>query len=327
MLGRLKKRLEHAEGRSEFIIAVVCDIRGFSSFSTCHESPDTAMFIKRFYLKLLEDYFDGARFAKPTGDGLLLIFRYSEDNLKEVSAKLLNACIRVMDEFPKMFDDDAIINFETPKNVGFGISRGPACCLFSGRTIIDYSGRLLNLAARLNDLARPKGIVLDGNYVVDIIPEGLRTRFKKADVYVRGIAEENPMAIHYLSPEVCLPEYSLYPISKDVWESTSYKLTVAHIRKLRGSFSISLPAEPASPAKIKLETAIPNKKLPGFRISKDYETFNYVLDAEGPHISFPLSQAHEIVNNKKYALTGRDEITFLTQFVRKHKKDKKKRKA
>jgi hypothetical protein len=48
MLKQLCKKLEHAEGRSEFVISVICDIRGFSNFSTCHESPDTAMFIKRF---------------------------------------------------------------------------------------------------------------------------------------------------------------------------------------------------------------------------------------------------------------------------------------
>src|SRR5208337_4480234 len=96
MLAQLKKKLETAEGRSEFVIAMVCDIRGFSDFSIHHESPDTAMFIKRFYIKLLEDYFSQAAFAKPTGDGLLLIFKYSEDVLHEVSRYVIETAFRVL---------------------------------------------------------------------------------------------------------------------------------------------------------------------------------------------------------------------------------------
>ena len=76
-----------------------------------------------------------------------------------------------MDDFPTMFTDDPMINFATPTNLGFGIARGTACCLFSGKRILDYSGQLLNLAARLNDLARPKGLVIDGAYQKDGPPE------------------------------------------------------------------------------------------------------------------------------------------------------------
>jgi class 3 adenylate cyclase len=192
MLTQLRKNLEHAEGRSEFVISVICDIRGFSSFSARHESPDTAMFIKRFYLKLLNEYFTGAAFAKPTGDGLLLVFRYSEHDLNQVSESVLTTCFKVIDEFPTMFKDDPMINFPTPSSVGFGISRGPSCCLFSRNTILDYSGQLLNLAARLNDLARPKGIVIAGSYLQNVIPAALRNRFKSGQVYIRDIAEDNP---------------------------------------------------------------------------------------------------------------------------------------
>ena len=78
MLTGFREFLQDAEGRSEFIIATMCDIRDFSQFSTIHESPDLAMFIKRFYLKLLDEYFADVAFAKPTGDGLILVFRYSE---------------------------------------------------------------------------------------------------------------------------------------------------------------------------------------------------------------------------------------------------------
>ncbi len=61
------KKLGYAEGRSEFVISAIYDIWGFSAFSTHHGSSDTAMFIKRVYVKLLGDYFRQAVFAKPMG--------------------------------------------------------------------------------------------------------------------------------------------------------------------------------------------------------------------------------------------------------------------
>lgn len=67
MLTQFRKKLEYTEVRSDFVISAICDIRGFSAFSTHHESPDTARFIKRFYVKLLDDYFRQAVFAKPMG--------------------------------------------------------------------------------------------------------------------------------------------------------------------------------------------------------------------------------------------------------------------
>ena len=54
---QFRGHLENAKGQSEFIIAVNLDIRGFSSFSKNVESPDVAMYIKRIYMKLIDNYF------------------------------------------------------------------------------------------------------------------------------------------------------------------------------------------------------------------------------------------------------------------------------
>ncbi len=186
----LRKKLLTAEGRSEFIIAVVCDIRGFSEFSKYHESPDTAMFIKRFYLQLLEKYFQEAIFVKPTGDGMLMTFCYTETTLSEVSNYVLSSCFSALADFPKMFADDPMINFETPQNLGFGISRGPACCLHSGKDVIDYSGHVLNLAARLNDIARPQGVVIDGQFLLETISSEFVGNFSSKEVFLKSIAED-----------------------------------------------------------------------------------------------------------------------------------------
>lgn len=189
MLEGFKKKLLVSQGRSEFVIVVFCDIRGFSKFSTYHESPDIAMFIKRFFINIISNHFPTAKFVKPTGDGLLLIFPYSEQNLNEVSATVIIGCFNAIKAFPTMFESDSMINFETPNKLGFGITRGPACCLYAEDEILDYSGRLLNLAARLNDFARPLGIVIDGNYKLNVIPEKFQNEFAVDKAFVRGITE------------------------------------------------------------------------------------------------------------------------------------------
>jgi hypothetical protein len=52
-----RKLLDDATGVSEFVLAVNIDIRGFSSFSMRVESPETAIYLKRVYTRIIEDYF------------------------------------------------------------------------------------------------------------------------------------------------------------------------------------------------------------------------------------------------------------------------------
>src|SRR6185369_4950620 len=136
-------------------------------------------------LQLINDYFKTANFVKPTGDGLLMTFQYTETSLLNVSKTVINACISCLADFPTICKKDPMINFDTPQAIGFGVARGTACCLYSGEDILDYSGHLLNLASRLNDLARPSGIVIDGGFQHNVIPISARSLFKEQSVYVR----------------------------------------------------------------------------------------------------------------------------------------------
>src|SRR5207244_3281826 len=98
----------------------------------------------------------------------LLVFPYTEDSLHSVALDVISGCFSCLNEFGTICEADPMINFETPQRVGFGITRGPACCLFSGKDVLDYSGHLLNLASRLMDLARPSGILVDGNFLKQV---------------------------------------------------------------------------------------------------------------------------------------------------------------
>jgi len=243
MLTTLINKFKNSNGRSEFVIAVVCDIRGFSNFSKNHEAPDIAMFSKRFFVKLLEEYFVDTDFAKPTGDGMLLLFRYSENTLHEISDSVLKICRDVVRDFPTMMQNDSMINYKVPDAVGFGIARGTAFCLYSDDEAVDYSGQTLNLASRLNEFARPYGIVIDGSYMMSVIPEELRSIFSTDMVFVRGISEEHPREVFY-SNDVVIPVEAKIPDRKSILKSVDNEVTVGSVKKMPDSITIRMPEEP-----------------------------------------------------------------------------------
>lgn len=271
------------------------------------------MFIKRFYLTLLEHYFDRASFAKPTGDGLLLIFRYSERDLPQVAEYVLTACLRAMDDFPAMFDGDPMVNFLTPTDLGFGISRGPTCCIFSGRTVVDYSGQLLNLAARLNDYARPRGIVLDGQFQMGVIPASLRHRFAQSDVYIRGIAEDTPRRVLCLTPEVRLPAHANIPISSDEWVSVEQSFLVGDLKKVPANFVLRLAREPLGKQDSRLEFVYTNPKFESTYIAHRLQAYELGKDAKGHTLTFNLGSAREEAD--KAGLARTKQVKFLFQYI------------
>ncbi len=245
MLTELIDKFKNANGRSDFVIAVVCDIRGFASFSKNHEAPDIAMFTKRFFVKLLEEYFVDADFAKSTGDGLLLVFKYSETTLLQVAESVLKNCLNVVRDFPTMMKNDSMINYAVPDAVGFGIARGTAFCLYSDDEVVDYSGQTLNLAARLNELARPHGIVIDGTFMTSVIPRKLRGSFTTDNVYLRGISDDIPREI-ICSTDVVIPKEAKMSERRSTLRSVDHSVTVGSVKKMPGKLTIKMPEEPTA---------------------------------------------------------------------------------
>jgi class 3 adenylate cyclase len=284
-----------AQGRSEFVIVVVADIRGFSAFSTTNESPNIAMFIKRFYLQLINKYFKGANFVKPTGDGLLMTFPYSEQSLLKVSERVIGSCIACLNDFPTICDNDPMINFKVPQAIGFGIARGTACCLYSGEQILDYSGHLLNLAARLNDLARPSGIVIDGDYLTSVIPESQRKMFEMQEVYLRSLAEETPKAVMSLAEYVQIPEHALTPLAGENWITIVKTFTRSKLAKIAPFWRQRLPSRAKAANKVRIRLRMPRKGLKGIYANTEFENFTYVEEGSSPFLKLDMDKIRTLV--------------------------------
>lgn len=254
-----KSLLATAEGDPEWVIAVFLDIRGFSAFSQSKESPQTAIYVKRVYERMLDDYFADASFYKPTGDGLMVIIPFTPSTLKKVSARVIRACLKCIVDFPTLCKGDPMITFAVPQHLGIGIARGPACKLFSGEKTLDYSGHLLNLAARLMNLARPSGVIVDSEFTLDMIPETVRKRFKPVHVWLRGIAEgKNDSRIVYVLDTVTkIPKENLSPFEQPIWRTVPTKRKLGEWRNMPGNYRVVLPSAAESAESVSVEMNFP----------------------------------------------------------------------
>jgi class 3 adenylate cyclase len=255
-------RLRTARGESCQVLAVFVDVRGFSTFAGVAESTDTALFLRTMYTRLIDNYFLDADFFKPTGDGLMIVRELTADadELIARTQQWVASSLKLIEEFSHISDDDLLINIAVPDRVGVGIARGAATKLVDEEgTTIDYSGRCLNLAARLMDLARPEGVVFQDKHAVALLGEDLAQRMSTDEVYIRGIADSDPMKVYLSSEWVKVPAIAKAPIAYEPSFDSSTKLKVATV-KANSSYLIGVERKPKPGATI--------------TVAVEYEPFN-----------------------------------------------------
>jgi class 3 adenylate cyclase len=228
---RFRELLDSANAESCSIVATFLDIRGFSAFSAPGGPFDSALYLRSVYEKILAEHFNDTIFFKPTGDGLLLIHELPsvpEDVPQAISSILVRA-VNLVDVFGQIVSDDIMINFDKPQNLGVGIARGSATRLVSGGVVLDYTGRCLNLAARLMDKARPSGVVFADSHARRLMTDDVMPLFVEDDIFIRGISEDVPMSIN-VSGGVEIQAADRQPFSEGNRWGYSTSLTVEEVR-------------------------------------------------------------------------------------------------
>jgi len=294
MYKKFKELLETASGRSEHVIVVNLDIRGFSSFCNYADSLNTAIYISRVYKKILTDYFKDTTFHKPTGDGLIIIISYNSKNLKEKSNEIIETCLKLEKDFSTLVSDDPMINFSTPKHIGIGISRGSACCIESEDNILDYSGRVLNLASRLMDMARPSGLVIDESFQLDLLNKDTKELFVNEEVYVRGLSTTDPIVVH-CTESTFIPEVYKKPPNESEWKTDEYPINYLELKNYAAQLMFSLKPKPLDEKRIYLTMSFTNPKT-GNKIEVDFSTKENTLKVER------IGNKHKLVIKKKLVL-------------------------
>jgi hypothetical protein len=135
------------------------DIRGFTRWS---EKIEVFTHLNRFvsdFLAIIRRRFPPPAFVKGLGDGAMIVQELAPDepNPREILYQALQVIIQVNDEFATLCDEFArSVGHHTDLKLGWGVVRGEVKKLTD-----DYVGSNVNKCARLCDVARPFGIVID----------------------------------------------------------------------------------------------------------------------------------------------------------------------
>ena len=241
---RLRELLGTARAESCQVVATFLDIRGFSTFSAQGESFDSALYLRSVYTTILSSHFSDTAFFKPTGDGLLLIHQLPLDAqaVQQIVSSILSRAVALVGSFGQITSDDYMINFPVPQKLGVGIARGSATRLISDGGALDYTGRCLNLAARLMDKARPSGVVFADSHAKHLMTPEVAMRFTDDEVCIRGIAEQDPIPI-VISTDVEIAASDREPIAdaSNRW-GHARTLSVEEVRESSGhAFYLTRP--------------------------------------------------------------------------------------
>jgi len=211
-----------------------------------------------------------------------------------------------------------MINFDVPRAMGFGVARGPACCLVSGDVVLDYSGHLLNLTSRLTDLARPSGILIDGQFGLDLLPDDQQERFESAEVYLRSVAEDTPRTVYVLKDVVELSEASRRPLRLEQWERIEEGKTVREWGQATPRYGVDLEKKLKRDDGIQVQMVYPafkgGKRLPGLLTYSPAE-FHYALRANRPEVVLHVDSmvAYLRKNGVPWAATANVIIDYVPE--------------
>lgn len=312
-----KDLLQKATGESQHVVAVNIDIRGFSAFCERIESANVVVFIREIYRKLIDGYFPNAPFVKSTGDGLLIVIPYQKETLKEITTNTLEACIRAHDEFASFCAGEEMINFKVPQKIGIGLSRGAVSRIVANGSTLDYSGRVLNLASRLMNLARPSGVIFDIGFL-RVLPPQIKATFSTAKVWLWGIAERDPIEIYY-SKAYGTKIPVMYKKRLDVrkWHSEETNIAFGFLESMakkaqRGAkWGIILEREPTDPDEMGAYVRLPKTVGSDWGFSK--KIYGYKLSGGYPQVRFDL----ELLMKKlrELGFSGTDECRFVIKYT------------
>lgn len=142
-------------------IVVFTDIRGFTNWSENIEVfQHSSEFILDFYNSLKKHF--KSWYCKHLGDGTLFIKALKGQEYKTIIINVVKNILEVnaqFETFCKAFAEKR--GQETNLLLGWGIARGTVNKIEKANDFTEYIGATINKAARLCDIARPHGIVID----------------------------------------------------------------------------------------------------------------------------------------------------------------------
>ncbi|MCX6980607.1 MAG: adenylate/guanylate cyclase domain-containing protein [Verrucomicrobia bacterium] len=140
-------------------VIMIYDIRGFTSASKKLPTADLGAFADAAHRAILGQFnARRADFIKNLGDGHLMIWETTVEPEAALVKFVVDASSSARKDFPAFvaehLDAQGIAGLVFPTRIGFGVATGEVS------KSDDYYGKAVNLAARLQNMARPEGLAL-----------------------------------------------------------------------------------------------------------------------------------------------------------------------
>jgi class 3 adenylate cyclase len=181
-------------------VVIFTDIRGFSRWSEHIDSHESTDLLVSNFQSILRKHFNGY-LIKPLGDGAMMVVEKDFASRTEVLDALegiVEAVAAVESEFEEL-TSQIQIKFGNPTNMtlGWGVTRGHIIKTLA-ESGADYLGHHINKAARLCEIARPRGMVIDREDFPER-PTKYRTPFFEQ---VRKIEKSREQILVWVSQEI-----------------------------------------------------------------------------------------------------------------------------
>jgi class 3 adenylate cyclase len=165
-------------------LVVLYDIRGFTAATRRMDAATIGAFATAAHETILAQFRSPPpTFVKNLGDGHLLLWETGLDPDPALLASVVDGAARARTAFTAFVAGREAAGEALPRHVGVGVAFGVVS------KSDDYYGVALNLAARLQNLARPEGLALDGT-VFDVVSRSdakLAAGFERARVRLKGL--------------------------------------------------------------------------------------------------------------------------------------------
>jgi class 3 adenylate cyclase len=181
---------------SENIVAMFFDLRGSTQWANEVAKIDLN-YVRTFIDELREwtwSKTSEAPASRPNvvkflGDGFMYVWKVPNNSIADSSNAIVRLAYDLNTEYPLWIKEKKLkrkLNLKTPVGIGFSVDVGPARRITFENGSDDYLGKPLNIAAKMQDLARPCGGVVIQATMYDLLDDDLRSRFPKEGVMKLG---------------------------------------------------------------------------------------------------------------------------------------------
>jgi class 3 adenylate cyclase len=194
------------ESHRREISVVFCDLRGFTSFTESTEPEEMIRVLRAYHAAMGEEAFRfGGTVGRFAGDGLMIFFN-DPVPIPDPAERAVRMAVAMRERMDGLIAAWRRVGYELGFGVGLALGHATLASLgFEGRFEYEPNGHVVNLAARLCEVAAPRQILID-QHLHAVVEELVETELLDGLILkgiVRPVAAYNVLDFKFALPPDC----------------------------------------------------------------------------------------------------------------------------